>query len=133
LLKPNKSFDVIVLNRSDKVYLKCENRNIICFSSSSYVGHPVQRIPENSKWSNDARVVFNALVDLLGEGNIPIEPVFVGAGLQHFNDESEIITPISNEIVPEIKADAAPADETIEERRAREEAYSAAARARRHY
>ena len=77
-------------------------------------------------------VVFNALVDLLGERNVPIEPIFVGAGLQYWN-ESEITTQTNNEIVPEVKADAAPVEETIEERRAREDAYSAAARARRKY
>ena len=45
LLQPNKPLGVITLNRSDKVYLKYNNR-IICFSSSSWVGHDVGRIPE---------------------------------------------------------------------------------------
>ena len=49
-----------------------------------------------------------------------------GPGLQHFNDESEIVTQISNEIVTEVKADAAPVQETWEEHRAREEAYALA-------
>ena len=132
LLKPNKPLDVIVLNPSDKVYLKRENGNIICFSSSSWVGHDVGRIPENAKWSNDVREVFNALMDLLGESNVPLEPIFIGAGLQHWN-ESEIITPTNNEIVPEVKADAAPVEETWEERKAQEEAYALAARLRRKY
>ena len=44
LLQPNKPLGVITLNRSDKVYLKYNNR-IICFSSSSWVGHDVGRIP----------------------------------------------------------------------------------------
>jgi hypothetical protein len=131
LLKPNKPLGLITLNRSDKVYLK-HNNNIICFSSSSWVGHDVGRIPENAKWSNDVRVVFNALMDLLGEGNIPLEPVFVGAGLQHWN-ESEITTQTNNEIVTEVKADAAPVEETWEQRKAREEAYALAARLRRKY
>lgn len=128
LLKPNKSLDVIELSSSDKVYLKCNNR-IICFAASSWVGHDVGRIPEDGKWSTDPKVVFDALVGLLGESNVPLEPVFVGAGLQHWN---ESITPVSNEIVPEVKADTAPV-ETWEERRAREEAYALAARLRRKY
>jgi hypothetical protein len=130
LLKPNKSLDVIELSRSDKVYLKCNNR-IICFASSSWVGHDVGRIPEGGKWSTDPKVVFDSLVGLLGESNVPLEPIFIGSGLQHWN-ESEIVTPVSNEIVPEVKADTAPV-ETWEERRAREEAYALAARLRRKY
>ena len=59
---------------------------------------------------------------------------FIKAGLQRWDIEPEIIAPTNNDIAPKIKADAAPpVDETIEERRAREDAYSAAARARRHY
>ena len=57
------------------------------------------------------KVVFDALVGLLGESNVPLEPVFVGAGLQHWN-ESDIATQTNNEIVPEVKADAAPVEET---------------------
>ena len=53
-------------------------------------------------------------------------------GLQHWN-ESEIVTPTNNEIVPEVKADAAPVEETWEERKAQEEAYALAARLRRKY
>ena len=130
LLKVNKPLDVIVLNRSDKVYLKCEKGNIICFSSSSYVGHSVQMIPENAKWSNDVRVVFNALVGLLGVENVPLEPVFVGAGLQHFEDEPaqpevNIPTPITNEetVINERPSKPRPDDE----------AYRAWARNQRHY
>ena len=42
IAQPNKPLSAIVLNRSDKVYLKCENGNIICFSSSSYVSYQFQ-------------------------------------------------------------------------------------------
>jgi hypothetical protein len=99
LLKANKPLDVIVLSRSDKVYLK-HNNHLICFSSSSWIGHDVNRIPEEGKWSADTKVVFNALVNLLGEGNVPIEPIFVGAGLQHWPDLTE---PEANEpVVPNL-------------------------------
>ena len=91
LLKPNKPLDVIVLSRSDKVYLKYNN-HIICFSSSSWVGHNVNCIPEKGKWSADPKVVFDALVNLLGEGNVPVEPIFVKAGFQH--EPAEDVAPI---------------------------------------
>ena len=99
LLKPNKPLNVIVLSRSDKVYLKYNN-NIICFSSSSWVGHDVSHIPQEAKWSTDPKVIFDALVNLLGEGNVPIEPIIFGAGLQHWPDLTE---PEANEpVVPNL-------------------------------
>jgi len=94
LLKPNKPLDIIVLSRSDKVYLKYNN-HIICFSSSSWVGHNVNCIPERGKWSTDPKVVFSALVNLLGERNVPLEPIFVGLGLQH--EPAESVPPVKFE------------------------------------
>ena len=133
-LKPSLPLDSITLQHSESVYLKDDDGTIIRFASSSYQGHSVQRIPSGAKWTNKPEVVFNALVDLLGKENIPMCTAFIKTGLQRWDIEPEIIAPTNNEIASEVKADAAtPADETFEERRAREEAYSAAARARRHY
>ena len=133
-LKPSVPLDSITLQHSESVYLKNDDGTIIRFASSSYQGHSVQRIPYGAKWATDPNVVFNALTELLGKENIPMWEPFIKAGLQRWDIEPEIIAPTNNDIAPKIKADAAPpVDETIEERRAREDAYSAAARARRHY
>jgi len=133
-LKPSVPLDSITLQHSESVYLKNDDGTIIRFASSSYQGHSVQRIPYGAKWATDPNVVFNALTELLGKENIPMCEPFIKAGLQRWDIEPEIVAPTNNDIAPKIKADAAPpVDETIEERRAREDAYSAAARARRHY
>jgi len=87
------------------------------FSSSSWVGHYVNHIPQEGKWSTDPKVVFDALVNLLGEGNVPIEPIFVGAGLQHWPDLTE---PEANEpVVPNLNTSSLgplTADDAIERR-----------------
>ena len=133
-LKPSLPLDSITLKHSESVYLKGDDGTIIRFASSSYQGHSVQRIPYGVKWTNKPEVVFNALTELLGKENIPMCEPFIKAGLQRWDIEPEIIAPTNNEIAPEGKADAVPlVDETIEERRAREEDNRAAARARRHY
>ena len=131
-LKPSLPLDSITLQHSESVYLKGDDGTIIRFASSSYQGHPVPRIPYGAKWAVNPAVVFEALTNLLGKENIPMCEAFIKAGLQHFNDESEINISVNNEIIPEIKADAAPA-ETWEERKAQEEAYALAARMRRKY
>ena len=133
-LKPSLPLDLITLQHSESVYLKGDDGTIIRFASSSYQDHSVQRIPYGAKWATDPNVVFKALTELLGKENIPMCQPFIKAGLQRWDIEPEIIAPTNNEIALGVKADAVPpVDETIEERRAREEAYSAAARARRHY
>ena len=132
-LKQNLPLDSITLQHSESVYLKGDDGTIIRFASSSYQGHSVQRIPYGAKWAVNPLVVFNALTELLGKENIPICEAFIKVGLQRWDIESESNTPTNNEIVPEIKADAAPVEETWEERKAREEAYALAARMRRKY
>jgi hypothetical protein len=132
-LKPSLPLDSITLQHSESVYLKEDDGTIIRFASSSYQGHPVPRIPYGAKWAVNPLVVFNALTELLGKENIPICEAFIKVGLQRWDIESESNTPTNNEIVPEIKADAAPVEETWEERKAREEAYALAARMRRKY
>jgi hypothetical protein len=102
LLKPNKPLDVIVLSRSDKVYLKYNN-HIICFSSSSWVGHNVNCIPERGKWSADPKVVFDGLTNLLGK-DIPLHEIFVKVGLQH--EPAEDVAPIKPDKPLEDKPEA---------------------------
>ena len=132
-LKPSLPLDLITLQHSESVYLKGNDGTIIRFASSSYQGHSVQRIPYGAKWTNKPEVVFNALTELLGKENIPMCTAFIKTGLQRWDIEPEIITPNYNELIPDVKNNAAPVPETNEERRAREEDYRAAARARRHY
>jgi hypothetical protein len=132
-LKPSLPLDLITLQHSESVYLKCDDGTIIRFASSSYQGHSVQRIPYGAKWTIKPEVVFNALTELLCKENIPMCEPFIKAGLQCWDIEPEIITPNNNELIPDVKNNAAPVPETNEERRAREEDYRAAARARRHY
>lgn len=120
-----------VLPNGQPFYLMMGSKTIIEFYPPKYHGESYICVPPGAFWTNKIEVAFNVLKSVVpGESNLPLNEIFLAAGLQRGYQESEIIAPVkpaplikptidtslpvtNNESVPDVKAHVVKAREPI--------------------
>jgi hypothetical protein len=120
-----------IIPNGQPFYLRIGSKTIIEFYPPKYRGESYICVPPGAFWTNNIKVAFNVLKNAAhGGSNLPLNEIFLAAGLQKRYQEPEIIAPVkppplikptidkslpvtSNENVSDIKADIVKAPEHI--------------------
>jgi hypothetical protein len=91
-----------ILPNGQPFYLRIGLKTIIEFYPPKYRGESYICVPPGAFWTNNVKVAFNVLKNVVhGESSLPLNEIFLAAGLQRRYQEHECVAPVKP--VPLIK------------------------------
>ena len=83
-----------ILPNGQPFYLRMGSKTIIEFYPPKYHGESYVCVPPGAFWTNNIKIAFNVLKNAVhGESNLPLDEIFLAAGLQKRYQEHEIVAP----------------------------------------